>query len=148
MPFPEVWLRGSVAGFDPVVMPVVHALMQAREDLRHLVSTTATGTVWMRPGGAASVGFHVRHIGGSVDRLLTPLPQLAADVAARLDFAIEQVRATPRDTLLDERKVGRRGLPSTVLGLLVHTAEHTARHVGQAVTTAKILGGGRLSYSR
>jgi uncharacterized damage-inducible protein DinB len=38
-----------------------------------------------------------------------------------------------------ERGVGRMMLPTTVGSLLVHCAEHTQRHLGQAITTAKVL---------
>ena len=68
---PEPWLRGSVEGFEPLVMPIVHALMQVREDLENLVASVPAEHVWQRPGGAASIGFHIRHLGGALDRLLT-----------------------------------------------------------------------------
>jgi hypothetical protein len=161
----EVWQRGPVPGFDPLLMPVAHALMQVQEDLHALAARVPPGHVWMQPGGAASIGFHVRHIGGSVDRLLTyargevlsdaqraslkaesaatearpSLQALVEETAAALDRALAQVRETPRAALLEEQKVGRAGLPSTTLGLLFHAAEHATRHAGQAFTTAKIL---------
>ena len=160
----EAWQRGPVPGFQPLLMPVVHALIQAREDLERLITTVPPDHVWRRPGGAASIGFHVRHAGGALDRLLTyargdalseaqrvalkaegepgdppaPLAAVVADVGRIIDAAMDQLRATSRDSLLDERKVGRAGLPATVLGLLFHAAEHTTRHVGQAITTALI----------
>lgn len=158
----EAWQRGPVAGFEPLLMPVVHALVQAREDLERLVTTVPAEHVWRRPGGAASIGFHVRHTGGALDRLFTyargealsdaqraalrteagdppaSMSTLVADVSRVIDAAFEQLRATPRASLLDERKVGRAGLPATVLGLLFHGAEHTTRHVGQAITTALV----------
>ena len=160
----EAWQRGPVPGFEPLLMPVVHALIQAREDLERLITTVPSDHVWRHPGGAASIGFHVRHAGGALDRLLTyargealseaqraalkaegapgdppaPLAAVVADVGRIIDAAMDQLRATPRDVLLDERKVGRAGLPATVLGLLFHAAEHTTRHVGQAITTALI----------
>jgi hypothetical protein len=160
----EAWQRGPVPGFEPLLMPVVHALIQAREDLERLMTTVPPDHVWRRPGGAASIGFHVRHAGGALDRLLTyargdalseaqraalkaegapgdppaPLAAVVADVGRIIDAAMDQLRATPRDSLLDERKVGRAGLPATVLGLLFHAAEHTTRHVGQSITTALI----------
>lgn len=160
----EAWQRGPVPGFEPLLMPVVHALIQAREDLERLITTVPPDHVWRRPGSAASIGFHVRHAGGALDRLLTyargdalseaqraavkaegepgdppaPLAAVVADVGRIIDAAMDQLRATPRDSLLDERKVGRAGLPATVLGLLFHAAEHTTRHVGQAITTALI----------
>ena len=145
-------------------MPVVHALIQAREDLERLITTVPPEHVWRRPGGAASIGFHVRHTGGALDRLFTyargdalsearraairiegeagdppaPLPALVADVSRIIDAAFDQLRTTPRSSLLDERKVGRAGLPATVIGLLFHAAEHSTRHVGQAITTALV----------
>ena len=160
----EAWQRGPVPGFEPLLMPVVHALIQAREDLERLITTVPPDHVWRRPGGAASIGFHVRHAGGALDRLFTyargqalsdaqraalksegepgepaaVLQTLVADVTRIIDAAMEQLRATPRDSLLEDRKVGRAGLPATVLGLLFHAAEHTTRHVGQAITTALI----------
>ena len=146
-------------------MPVVHALIQVREDLDRLALTVPIDQVWQRPGGAASIGFHARHAGGALDRLFTyargealsdaqraaardegapgdppaSLAEVVAQVGLQIDRALDQLRATPADTLLDERKVGRAGLPSTVLGLLFHAAEHCTRHVGQAMTTAKIV---------
>jgi DinB family protein len=157
----EAWQRGPVPGFDPLLMPVVHALIQAREDLERLITSVPPEYVWRRPGGAASIGFHVRHAGGALDRLFTyargealtdaqraalkaegepgdppaPLAAVVADVGRIIDAAMDQLRATSRDSLLDGRKVGRAGLPATVLGLLFHAAEHTTRHVGQATTT-------------
>lgn len=121
--------------------------------------------VWASPSGAASVGFHVRHAAGSLDRLFTyargeqlstaqrgqlageAVPDPAPDIAETLlrefstavERALEQLRTTHEATLLDPRGVGRAQLPTTVLGLLFHAAEHTQRHVGQMVTTAKIV---------
>jgi uncharacterized damage-inducible protein DinB len=167
---PEVWQRGPIAGIDAMLMPVAHALLQVQEDLEALaarVPPIPADQVWLRPGGAASIAFHVRHIGGSVERLLTyargerltaaqrmalaeegvetdPRPSLEAIVAGAtqtLQAALEQVRNTPREALLEPRQVGRAGLPSTTLGLLFHAAEHAARHTGQAITTAKIMAG-------
>jgi hypothetical protein len=163
----EAWQRGPVPGFIPLLMPIVHALLQAQEDLQRLVSIVPSDHVWQRPGGAASIGFHVSHTGGALDRLFTyargealsdaqrsaaraegkpadpppPLAALVAEVNEAIERAFDQLRATSEDSLLAERKVGRAGLPSNVLGLLFHAAEHCTRHVGQAITTAKILAG-------
>jgi hypothetical protein len=162
---PEVWLRGPIDGYHPLVQPVVHSLLQVREDLARLVRTVPEGHVWLRPGGAASIGFHVRHAGGAIDRLLTyargeplsdlqrqalaleeipgePLPTLddeAAKVNEIIERALAQVRAASPESLLETRLVGRAALPPTVLGLFVHVAEHSTRHAGQAITTARIL---------
>jgi len=162
---PEVWMRGPIEGVDPMLMPVAHALIQVREDLEELVSSIPAGQVWQRPGGAASIGFHVRHLGGALDRLFTyargerlsdaqkaafqtegvpgeppaRLEDLVHEAQAHIDRALEQLRRTNRDQLLDFRGVGRQQLPSNVLGLLFHAAEHSTRHAGQLITTAKIL---------
>jgi hypothetical protein len=163
----EAWQRGPLPGFDPLLMPVVHALVQVQEDLDVLAAEVPPEHVWLRPGGAASIGFHVRHAAGAIDRLFAyargealteaqrafakaegdagePAASLSAVVAGSrqlIERGFEQLRATPGLSLLDERKVGRAGLPSTVIGLLFHAAEHATRHVGQAITTAKILRG-------
>ena len=154
-------------GVDPLLMPVAHALLQVQEDLRALVARVGDEHAWTRPGGAASIAFHVRHIAGSTDRLLTyargealsdaqraaakaesvddpPRPallQLVDETITALERAIDQVKRTPRDSLLEPREVGRQRLPSTTLGLLFHAAEHATRHAGQALTTARILTG-------
>ena len=162
---PEVWLRGPLDGYHPMVMPVAHSLLQVREDLARLERTVAPGQLWTRPGGAASIGFHIRHTGGALDRLLTyargealaapqllflageeapgdppvALSTLVVGVNAVIDRSLAQLRAMDPARLLDAREVGRGKLPSTVLGLLVHAAEHSTRHMGQAITTARIL---------
>jgi hypothetical protein len=164
---PEVWQRGAIPGFDPLLMPVVHALLQVQEELRALAARVPSDHAWLRPGGAASIAFHVRHVGGSVDRLLTyargealdevqraaliaeadtsepraSLREITVGTLGALDRALTQVKNTTREELLEPRKVGRAGLPSTTIGLLFHAAEHATRHAGQAATTAKILAG-------
>jgi uncharacterized damage-inducible protein DinB len=162
----EVWLRGPLEEYPPLLMPVAHALLQAREDLERLAVSVPDERVWTRPGGAASIGYHVLHAGCSIDRLCTyargerlreaqlralkaesedhtgqSLAEVTAGTIGQIDRALTQVRTTPEATLLDTRRVGRAGLPSTVIGLLVHIAEHTTRHVGQAMSTARILTG-------
>jgi uncharacterized damage-inducible protein DinB len=160
----EPWLAGPVEGVDEYVQPAAHALLQAREDLPRAVDGLRGAQLWVRPGGAASIGFHLRHIAGAIDRLLTyargealseaqkeaaraeqapgdepdATPLLALAQAA-IDAALAQLRATPRAALLEARLVGRAQLPSTVLGLLFHVAEHTQRHTGQLIATAKVV---------
>ena len=162
---PEAWLRGALPGVAPLLQPVAHSLVQCRNEVREVLRDLEPAALWTRPGGAASAGFHVRHALGSLDRLLTYArgeqlsqpqrealategdPDLAPGAAERLvaafdagvERALEQVRATRESTLLDARGVGRAQLPSTVIGLLFHAAEHTQRHVGQLVTTVKIV---------
>jgi uncharacterized damage-inducible protein DinB len=159
----EVWMRGPVPGFEPYVQPIAQALLQVKEDVNALAASLPETHVWTRPGGAASIGFHILHIGGSLDRLLTyargerltssqldalrsetvsthaSLRELVDVMNAQIERALDQLRGTPSEALLAARQVGRAGHPSTVLGLLFHAAEHATRHVGQAITTAKIL---------
>ena len=165
---PEVWLRGPIRGIPALLQPVAHSLVQCGEELRKHVASLSPDQIWARPSGAASVGFHVRHAAGSVDRLFTyargePLssaqqaallgeaqPDGAADIAATLlagfdaaiERALEQLKSTAETALLEPRGVGRAQLPSTVLGLLFHAAEHAQRHVGQVITTTKIVAEG------
>ena len=139
----------------------------ALEDGSAAASSLSSEQLWLRPGGAASAGFHLMHLAGSTDRLLTyargealsdaqrrildaqqeialPPPQLDALVGnwrAAVENALNQLAATPESTLVEPRFVGRARLPSTVLGLLFHAAEHAQRHTGQLVTTAKIIRG-------
>jgi uncharacterized damage-inducible protein DinB len=161
---PEAWMRGPVAGIEPLLMPAAHALIQAREDLGRVAGGATVEHLWQRPGGAASAGFHLRHIAGSLDRLYTyargeslsdaqraalaresapgaDARELVDAACQAIDRALDQLRRTPRETLLEPRAVGRAGLPATVLGLLFHGAEHTTRHVGQLITTLKVVDG-------
>jgi uncharacterized damage-inducible protein DinB len=143
------------------VAPVLYAFEQAREDLARYTENLTPEQIWASPHGFGSVGFHVRHIAGSVERLLTylddcalnerqmaelaaekaPLPCGREELLARLDRALTEaervVRAVDPDTLAEPRSVGRKRLPTTVIGLLTHVAEHTQRHVGQAISAAK-----------
>jgi hypothetical protein len=158
----EAWLEGPIEGVDPYLMPVAHGLVQVGRDLGSMTDLTPA-QVWARPGGAAPVGFHLKHVAGVLDRLPTYArgealsdrqkealrwetepgvadgEALVRDARAAVESALAQVRATPREALLEPREVGRRRLPSTVLGLLHHAAEHATRHTGQAVTTAIIV---------
>ena len=163
---PEVWLRGPVPGIPAPLQPVAHSLLQAMEDVQRLADSLSAEDVWTSIGGAATIGFHVRHMARSLDRLFTyargeplteqqrallaaektPDPNVtAADLIAELriavDRALEQLAATSASELDEERKVGRAGLPSTVRGLLYHAGEHATRHAGQISTTVRILTG-------
>ena len=164
---PEPWLRGSVPGIPALLQPVAHAFLLALEDVETAVSDLTVDQLWLEPGGAASAGFHLVHLAGSTDRLLTyargealPASQRAALAGERamtapyppvgelltgwrttVEGALRQLATTPEATLTNARLVGRAQLPSTVLGLLFHAAEHAQRHVGQLVTTAKIIRG-------
>lgn len=165
----EAWLSGPVAGVPPLLMPIAHAWLQALEDLTAAAEPLTPEELWRRPGGAASVGFHLRHVAGVLDRLFTyargeqltptqlaaaaaeaepgdPPPhaeELLGDLRTAIERALQRLRNTPETTLLEPREVGRKRLPSNVLGLYFHSAEHAQRHAGQAVATSKIIRGTR-----
>ena len=165
MTLPEVWLRGPIDGVPDVLQPVAHALLQVKEESRHLLQNFPDDLLWTRPAGLASVGFHLQHMSGVVDRLftyargdsLTPdqlqalareghNPATGGGIAALLDAfdaqvdrALAQLRAMPPAALTEPRAVGRKQLPSTVLGLLFHAAEHVQRHTGQLLVTARVV---------
>jgi DinB superfamily len=144
-----------------MLAPALYTFQQTREDLaRHTAELTA-GHVWARPHGLAPLGFHLRHIAGSVDRLATYLEgrsldarqmaalaaemepgaspeELLADIDRALRRAEDIIRAIDPATLSELRWVGRKRLPTTVIGLLVHIAEHTQRHLGQAIGAAQL----------
>ena len=162
---PEVWLRGPLPEYIDELQPVAHSLLQVREELARARSVAAD-RLWTRPGGAAAIGFHLKHLAGSLDRLLTyakgkPLSAAQHDhlaseerdtgesaetlvmlAQAAIDRALTHVRTTPLCTLDESREVGRQRLPSTVLGLLFHAAEHAQRHSAQIITTMKVVGPG------
>ena len=161
---PEHWLRGAVPRIPAELQPVAHALLQALEDIERIASPIDADDLWRAPAGAAPLGFHIRHMTGSLDRLLTyargqqlsdaqranlaaeklmdaTLDDLIHALREGINAALAQLAATDPSTLLHARAVGRDALPSTVLGLLYHAGEHTARHAGQAVTTARFIGG-------
>ena len=160
----EVWLRGPLPGIPPLLQPVAHALLQAQEEIHQLMEGFPDAKLWERPANAASPGFHLQHIAGVLDRLLTyaaaqplsgkQLEYLAAEgspaegvqtaallksLNAQIAAFLEQLRSVDPATLTDERTVGRKRLPSTVMGLLFHAAEHTMRHTGQLLVTVKVL---------
>ena len=166
MPFPqpEPWLRGPVPGVLRLLQPAAHAFIMSIEDCEAAASDLTGDQLWASPGGAASVGFHLLHLAGSTDRLITyargerlsdaqkamlmaesasARSQTAVDLLAGwrkgVDTAIAQLAGFREESLNDARTVGRAQLPSTVLGLLFHAAEHASRHTGQVVTTAKIV---------
>ena len=160
------WLRGPVPDVIPMLQPVAHSLIDCREDVETRLVGVSVERIWTKPGNAASIGFHVRHAIGSIDRLFTyargeelTVEQLASlksegirgsggpDTAEELigafqqsvERAMNQVRGTHETDLLDFRAVGRGKLPSNVIGILMHAAEHTQRHIGQMSTTLKIV---------
>jgi len=161
---PEPWLRGTLSEVAAVPRAVLHALELAKEDIAHWCGGLSDAQLSARPAGIAPVAFHLRHIPGSIDRLLTyaegkqltgeqiatmkaeldsgaTASELFATLATSLEQSAARIRAIDPARLEEPRMVGRHQLPTTVGGLLVHVADHTQRHVGQAITTAKIVAG-------
>ncbi len=159
---PEPWLRGTLTEVGAVPRAVLHALELAREDLRRWCGDLSDTELNARPEGIAPVAFHMRHIARSVDRLLSyaegkrlddaqiaalkseldasaTRAELFAELEAALALGAARVRQLDAKRLEEPRPVGVKLLPTTVGGLLVHVADHTQRHVGQAITTAKIV---------
>jgi len=165
---PEVWLRGPLDDIPALLQPVAHALLQAREEINEVMTGFPYELLWQRPAGLASPGFHLQHLAGVLNRLFTyalgsqlnrqQLDQLALEgkydgrsvtelIAAfnlQVNKGLAQLQNTDEAILTEERGVGRSHLPSTVIGLYVHAAEHTMRHVGQLLVTIKVLRSGYL----
>lgn len=166
----EVWLRGPLPDVPVLLQPVAHALLQAREEIATLMHNFPEALLWKRLAGrngdsVASVGFHLQHLTGVLDRTFTyargealsvsqltalsseenpvqPAPSvqnLVHRFHEQVDRALVQLRDTDEQTLTEPRGVGRAQLPSTVMGLLVHAAEHTMRHVGQLTVTTRVI---------
>lgn len=158
----EPWLSGPIEGVDPLVAPIFYTFEQTRQELAQHTAGLTVEQLWARPHGLTSVGFHIRHIAGAIGRLSTYLrgealseQQLAAlkqegePGASREDLLEAVARATADceaylgtvdvGTLRDFRGIGRKQLPTTVHGLIVHIAEHTFRHLGQTITTIKLV---------
>ena len=158
---PEPWLRGPISNVHPLIAPILYAFQQAREDLATHTAGLTIEQIWATPHGLGSLGFHIRHIAGSSARLITylegnqlsehqlaelrtePEPgasiqNLLAGMERSFEHAEAVVRALNPADLAAPREVGRKRLPTTVIGLLTHIAEHTQRHVGQAISAAKL----------
>jgi uncharacterized damage-inducible protein DinB len=159
---PEPWMRGPIEGVHPLLAPVLYSFQMAREDLEKYTAGLPAARIWATPHGLTSVGFHILHIAGTASRLVTYLQgreltvaqldameaekspgelsrdQLLAALAVAFREAEAVIRTTDPATLAEARTVGRKRLPTTVIGLLTHLAEHTQRHVGQAIVAAKL----------
>jgi DinB family protein len=164
MPNTEWWQRGPIEGVPAALQPVAHILLQVRESVGELVAGLTPDQWNARPAGVASAAFHVRHISGVIDRLFTyargealseaqfeavrlegaelneqSVAPILAALNSRVDAALAELRQVDPATLGDFRAVGRAKLPSTVIGCLVHGAEHAMRHVGQLSVTTRIV---------
>ena len=170
MTSPETWLLGPLDGFSNTLMPVAHSLEQSKRELVTLQAVITDELCKTKAGEAASIGFHLAHIDGSLDRLFCyargnrlndaqlkflnqeahigterPKEELLINALKRIDRSLEELQRIPGSRLYDTRKVGRKELPATVLGLLFHAAEHTTMHVAQIRTTLKLIATGDMS---
>lgn len=162
---PDVWLRGPVVGVPGLLQPVSHALLQALEDVERVMVGFSDQALWQRPGQAASVGFHLKHLIGATDRLLsyargaslteaqktwlmleprdgdggTDVAGLVSEFRAVIEAGLRQIATTDPGSLAQPLLIGRAGLATTVGGCLFHAAEHASRHAGQLITTVKAL---------
>jgi len=160
---PEYWLRGAVDQVPALLQPVAHALLQMRAEVNSIVSGLSEENLWGQPNGVAAPGFHLQHIAGVIDRLFTYVRkeslseaqmewlggegknkslltrQLLDILNDRVDTALDQLKNTDPAGLTDIRYVGRKKIPSTVIGLLSHAAEHSMRHLGQLLVTVRML---------
>ena len=163
---PEPWLRGTLVDVGSVGRGVLHALELAREDVHRWCDPLSEDDLHARPFELPSIAFQLRHIVRSLDRLLTyaegnqlsgeqiallksemdavgSREEIFAEFARGLESAAQRVRLLASGDLEQARFVGKKQLPTSVGGLLVHVADHTQRHVGQVVTTAKVLLAGK-----
>ena len=166
---PEVWLRGPITAIPPLLQPVAHAILQSLEDVEKLMNDFPPEKLWEKPSGVASPGFHLRHLTGVLDRLFTyareevlspeqfeylrqegspgsaPVSDLLFNFRFQVDKCLLQLKQTDEAKLLKPIGVGRKKLPSNILGLLFHAAEHTQRHTGQLLVTVRVLNVNRMN---
>ena len=157
---PEYWLRGPIEGIPALLQPAAHALLQTRLEARTYTQNFHESLLWEKPHGRASVGFHLQHIAGVIDRMLTyaeqkalskeqldylnqegkpnqaiRLENLLLHLETKIDEALLYFNKLEGEDLTSFRSVGRKELPSTLLGILFHAAEHSQRHIGQLLVT-------------
>ncbi|MBW8243129.1 DinB family protein [Muricauda oceani] len=162
----EYWLSGPIPEVPALLQPAAHALLQSVREARQYVSDFPEDKLWEKPFGRASVGFHLKHLTGVLDRLLTYVKkesltdaqfqylkneangedapssqELILNFETKVNEALDYFKTVSETTLTDERFVGRKKLPTTVIGLLFHAAEHSQRHVGQLLVTVSVLKG-------
>ncbi|UBZ15968.1 DinB family protein [Flagellimonas marinaquae] len=160
----EYWLSGAILDVPALLQPAAHALLQSVREIKTYLADFPEDKLWENPFGRASIGFHLRHITGVLDRMLTYADnkglteeqfhflknegngesapwsqQLITDFEKKVNQALEYFKNTPESILTEKRFVGRKKLPSTVIGLLFHAAEHSQRHVGQLLVTVSAL---------
>jgi len=163
----EFWQRGPIENIPALLQPVSHALLQAREEVHNIMAGFPEALLWERPVGVASPAFHLQHLTGVVNRLFTyarnePLTkdqyaalaiegkrdetnanmqELISLFDKQVDAAIEELKTADTGKLAEARGVGRKQIPTTLIGLYFHAAEHSMRHVGQLLVTVRVLKG-------
>jgi hypothetical protein len=161
----EVWQRGPVENVPALLQPVAHAFLEAREEVHSLMHGFPEKLLWEKPAGVASPAFHLQHIAGVIDRLFTyarkellsdqqmhllsiegkkletalSMAQLIENFDVQVDKAIKELCNVNANSLTEPRGVGRRQIPTTLIGLYFHAAEHSMRHIGQLLVTVKVL---------
>lgn len=161
----EVWQRGPIENVPALLQPVAHALLDAGEEAHGIMEDFPEKLLWERPAGVASPGFHLQHIRGVIDRLFTyarkellneaqlqhlliegdkektrlSIQQLLARLDKRIVEAVDELKNVNPDSLSETRGVGCKQIPTTLIGLYMHTAEHSMRHIGQLLVTVKVL---------
>ncbi|SHJ92586.1 DinB superfamily protein [Maribacter aquivivus] len=160
----EFWLSGPIQGVPDLLQPAAHALLQSEHELKKYTSDFPKELLWAKTTGRASVGFHMNHITGVLDRMLTyakgesltdvqfqflkkegafnlttEVVDLQEQFSTKVEEALAYFKTIPEQTLTEKRTVGGKKLPSTVVGLLFHAAEHSQRHIGQLLVTASVL---------
>ena len=167
----EVWQRGPVENIPALLQPVAHAFLQAKEELDEMMLNFPEDLLWERPGGVASPAFHLQHLTGVLDRLFTYAKEQALTAEQlyslsiegnkekcamnlstllelfhkQVDLSLDELSKTNIDTLTDKREIGRQKIPTTLIGLYFHAAEHTMRHIGQLLVTVRVVQAIRIS---
>ena len=161
---PEVWLRGPIEEIPQLLQPAAHALLQTSEELPYWLDEFPDEKLWEKPAGRASVGFHLKHLTGVLDRMLSyaqgraltqeqfdylksegiqdetsTTEELIANFQQKVVQALAYFKTLDESTIKSARTVGRKELPSTVIGLLFHAAEHSQRHLGQLIATVSFV---------
>lgn len=156
----EFWQRGPIEGINPYLQPAAHAILQAHKETLELLQDFSEKNLWDKPEGKASVAFHLQHMSGVLDRLFTyargqqldpdqlnylkaegventsiTLQDLLQHLDQTVDTAINQLKNTGNEEILEPREIGRKRIPSNTIGLLFHAAEHMQRHLGQLLLT-------------
>lgn len=164
IPAREWWQRGPVEGIQPLFQPAAHALLQAGDELQQALQNFPSALLWTSVHGMASVGFHLQHIVGVLDRLFTyareksltetqlaylqseglpndqlTVEQLLEAIHAQIKTCLSELSSMGNEAPSAARFIGRKRIPTTQFGLIFHAAEHCMRHTGQVLVTAKVL---------